>query len=355
MVESIPLMGEAAVLGGSIAPPTEPRERPSSAISAYCCRLAAIGNPRNPKTLAISWNRTLKEGRKPMEVRRLRSHNLLQDSFSPRARLLARADAVAGVPCMPAASSGGGVSDDVASALARLQADVEAGFPGCEGLAGATRCVFGEGSPAADVVFVGEAPGAEEDRVGRPFVGPAGRKLDEIIAAMGFRREDVYICNILKARPPGNRPPLPDEIAMSLPWLHRQLSIIGPQVIVALGGPAAKTLLNTETGITRLRGRMAGLDGPRDRPRRTGDANLPSGLSAANVHARGPGAGLGGHEGGAGGVEGVRCRQKKSPPLTANVQAPCGGALVVEYCSPPGTGCSGALEKSVKISIRPPE
>jgi len=197
-----------------------------------------------------------------MEARRLQSHNLLQDFFSPRARLLARADAVAGVPCMPAASAGGGVSDDVASALARLQADVEAGFPGCEGLAGATRCVFGEGSSAADVVFVGEAPGAEEDRLGRPFVGPAGRKLDEIIAAMGFRREDVYICNILKARPPGNRAPLPDEIAMSLPWLHRQLSIIAPQVIVALGGPAAKTLLNTETGITRLRGRMAAWTDP---------------------------------------------------------------------------------------------
>jgi DNA polymerase len=93
-------------------------------------------------------------------------------------------------------------------------------------------------------------------------VGPAGRKLDEIIAAMGFRREDVYICNILKARPPGNRTPLPDEVAMSLPWLHRQLSIIRPQIIVALGGPAAKTLLRTETGITRLRGRMSAWTDP---------------------------------------------------------------------------------------------
>jgi len=116
--------------------------------------------------------------------------------------------------------------------------------------------VFGEGAADARLVFVGEGPGAEEDRQGRPFVGPAGGKLDEIIAAMGLSREEVYICNVLKARPPGNRAPLPDEVAVSAPWLYAQLRLIGPRIIVALGGPAAKLLLDTQTGITRLRGRL---------------------------------------------------------------------------------------------------
>ena len=141
--------------------------------------------------------------------------------------------------------------------LAALQAEVEKGFPWCESLAGATQCVFGEGSESADLVFVGEAPGAEEDRTGRPFVGPAGQKLDEIIVAMGFTRETVYICNVLKARPPENRAPLPDEVTMSAPWLAAQLRLIQPKVIVALGGAAAKFLLETTTGITRLRGQLA--------------------------------------------------------------------------------------------------
>ncbi len=146
--------------------------------------------------------------------------------------------------------------------LAALQTEIEKGFPWCESLAGATQCVFGEGNESADLVFVGEAPGAEEDRAGRPFVGPAGRKLDEIITAMGFTRETVYICNVLKARPPENRAPLPDEVAMSAPWLAAQLRLIQPKVIVALGGAAAKFLLETTTGITRLRGQFASWTDP---------------------------------------------------------------------------------------------
>ncbi len=218
------------------------------------------------QTPAISWGQARFGGWKLVEDRRLRAQKKLQKSFSPQTRLLARADAVAGVPCMPRPCGGvdaaAASATDAAEKLAALQAEVETLFPGCESLSAAKNCVFGEGSASAEVVFVGEAPGAEEDRFGRPFVGPAGRKLDEIIAAMGFRREEVYICNILKARPPGNRNPLPDEVAMSLPWLQRQLSIIQPQIIVALGGPAAKTLLNTETGITRLRGRMSAWTDP---------------------------------------------------------------------------------------------
>lgn len=116
--------------------------------------------------------------------------------------------------------------------------------------------VFGEGSPQAEVVFVGEAPGADEDRQGRPFVGRAGQLLTKIIEAMGMKREEVYICNILKCRPPENRNPLPGEILMCEPFLVRQLEAIAPKVICALGTFAARTLLKTEVPITVLRGRF---------------------------------------------------------------------------------------------------
>lgn len=116
--------------------------------------------------------------------------------------------------------------------------------------------VFGEGSPQAEVVFVGEAPGADEDQQGRPFVGRAGQLLTKIIEAMGLKREEVYICNILKCRPPGNRNPLPGEILTCEPFLVRQLEALGPKVICALGTFAARTLLKTEVPITVLRGRF---------------------------------------------------------------------------------------------------
>lgn len=109
-------------------------------------------------------------------------------------------------------------------------------------------------------MFVGEAPGAEEDRTGRPFVGRAGRKLDEMIKAMGFERGEVYIANVLKTRPPDNRTPLQHEVEACGPYLAAQVQIIQPEVIIALGGPAAKLLLQTETGITRLRGRWGVYD-----------------------------------------------------------------------------------------------
>jgi DNA polymerase len=116
--------------------------------------------------------------------------------------------------------------------------------------------VFGEGNPKAEVVFVGEAPGADEDRQGRPFVGRAGQLLTKIIEAMGLKREEVYICNILKCRPPGNRNPLPGEIATCEPFLVRQLEAIAPKVICALGTFAAHALLKNEAPITVLRGRF---------------------------------------------------------------------------------------------------
>jgi uracil-DNA glycosylase family 4 len=118
-----------------------------------------------------------------------------------------------------------------------------------------TNLVFGVGNPHAGLVFVGEAPGRDEDLKGEPFVGRAGQLLTEIIVkGMKLRREDVYIANIIKCRPPQNRNPEPDEIASCEPFLVRQLAIIGPKVIVALGTFAAQTLLKTRTPITRLRG-----------------------------------------------------------------------------------------------------
>jgi DNA polymerase len=114
--------------------------------------------------------------------------------------------------------------------------------------------VFGEGNPQAPVVFVGEGPGAEEDRTGRPFVGRAGELLTKIIESVGWQRESVYICNIVKCRPPGNREPQPDEVATCRPFLDKQLLTIRPQVIVTLGKPAASTLLGRTIAITKTRG-----------------------------------------------------------------------------------------------------
>ncbi len=119
-----------------------------------------------------------------------------------------------------------------------------------------TNAVPGEGNPDARIMFVGEAPGADEDAQGRPFVGRAGQLLDKIIAACGLKRSDVFIGNILKCRPPGNRDPRADEIISCLPYLQRQIEIIDPEVIVALGAHAAKTLLNSTKSIGQLRGQF---------------------------------------------------------------------------------------------------
>ena len=135
----------------------------------------------------------------------------------------------------------------------------------CENLGDCTRCklhglgrqkiVFGVGNPNADLMFVGEAPGADEDKQGEPFVGRAGQLLTKIIEAIDLRREDVYIANLIKCRPPGNRNPEPDEMDQCEPFLLRQIDSIRPKVIVALGKFAAQSLLQTTDPITRIRGR----------------------------------------------------------------------------------------------------
>ena len=153
--------------------------------------------------------------------------------------------------------------------------------------AGCTRCrlhqsrtqvVFGQGDPNADLMFVGEAPGFHEDRQGLPFVGPSGQLLNRLLEGIGLRRQDVYVCNAIKSRPPNNRDPLPDEIAACRPWLDAQVRLVDPKVVVTLGNFAATTLLETTTGITRLRGRTYPFQGR---------VLLPTFHPAAALHAQG--------------------------------------------------------------------
>src|SRR6185436_50926 len=164
------------------------------------------------------------------------------------------------IPLIPV--SGGGLAaalettPDPFSALAAVRADI----------GDCTRCklhrlgrkqiVFGVGNPSADLMFVGEAPGADEDIQGIPFVGRAGQLLTKIIEAIGLSRDDVYIANVIKCRPPENRNPEPDEVETCEPFLFRQIDVIKPKVIVALGKFAAQTLLRTDAPISRIRGKV---------------------------------------------------------------------------------------------------
>lgn len=144
-----------------------------------------------------------------------------------------------------------------AAARLRVLADRAAGCTLCRLHAGRSTVVFGEGSASADLVVVGEAPGQEEDRTGRPFVGRAGKLLDLLLMTAGFPRAMVYICNVLKCRPPENRNPLPDEVSpCTTTFLHGQLEAIAPRVLLAVGRFAAQALLGSEESIGRLRGRV---------------------------------------------------------------------------------------------------
>jgi uracil-DNA glycosylase len=148
-----------------------------------------------------------------------------------------------------------GAGDNRKSSLQVLQTKA-GGCTNCRLHEGRRTVVFGEGSVSADVMIVGEAPGQEEDRTGRPFVGPAGKLLDLLLLSAGFPREDVYICNVLKCRPPNNRNPLPDEIEQCSGFLQGQINAIAPRALVAVGKFAAQALLQTEESIGRLRGQV---------------------------------------------------------------------------------------------------
>jgi uracil-DNA glycosylase len=159
----------------------------------------------------------------------------------------------AAVPAPPLVDAATGVSSGAWSSWEDLEGDALA-CTRCPLAEGRTQVVFGVGDRDADLVFVGEGPGAEEDRQGIPFVGRAGQLLTRLIEGIGLTRDDVYICNVVKCRPPGNRDPLPDEIASCRPYLEAQLDRLAPLVVMTLGNFATKLLLDTKTGITKLRG-----------------------------------------------------------------------------------------------------
>jgi DNA polymerase len=148
-----------------------------------------------------------------------------------------------------------------ATTLAELRAAFAA-FDGCALKTTATNFVFADGAADASLMFIGEAPGAEEDRQGLPFVGPAGRLLDRMLAAIGLSRRHAYITNILPWRPPGNRNPTDAEIAACLPFIERHISLVAPRLLVLVGGTSAKALLATRDGIKRLRGRWLAYSDP---------------------------------------------------------------------------------------------
>lgn len=149
---------------------------------------------------------------------------------------------------------GGGA--EVVEGLRQLDEHEVRGCTRCPLHAGRRQTVFGVGDPQAELMFIGEGPGADEDRLGEPFVGRAGQLLTRMIAAMALTRDQVYITNVVKCRPPGNRTPTPVEMQACAPFLWRQIALIRPRVIVALGRPAAQTLLGTTAPIGRLRGQF---------------------------------------------------------------------------------------------------
>lgn len=149
---------------------------------------------------------------------------------------------------------------EACSSLAELEA-LAAGCRRCQLRAGARQVVFGEGDPRACLMLVGEGPGATEDELGRPFVGRAGELLDRILAAAGFRRQEVYITNVVMCRPPGNRVPTDGEMASCLPYLRAKIRLIRPRVLVCLGSTAARALIHPRARITQVRGRWLERDG----------------------------------------------------------------------------------------------
>lgn len=139
--------------------------------------------------------------------------------------------------------------------LLKAEAEVVSRCTRCPLAAGRTHTVYGDGSAYAEIVIVGEAPGAEEDRQGLPFVGRAGQLLNKLLEKVGLRRSDLYICNVVKCRPPENREPTIEEITACKPYLEKQLNIIKPKIICCLGLPAARTILNTRDSMSKMRGK----------------------------------------------------------------------------------------------------
>ena len=185
----------------------------------------------------------------------------MTDTLSAAAlRTRLRLEALSGVSWIPTATSDTGRRTPGAGSLEQLAREA-AQCRACRLCDGRRTVVFGEGNPSAPVMFIGEAPGAEEDLQGRPFVGPAGMLLTKMIQALKLTREQIYIANTVKCRPPNNRPPQPDELAACRRYLDAQLTLIRPRVICALGRTAANALLDTEQPLGALRGRPHAVGG----------------------------------------------------------------------------------------------
>jgi DNA polymerase len=195
---------------------------------------------------------------------------LAQPAPSPAAAQKSIVDLFGKVPAPAAPKNeplpGAGLSaDEKRRALAELNTQVQA-CNSCRLCEKRTNTVFGEGDPDAKIMFIGEGPGENEDLQGRPFVGRAGELLNKMIAGMGLKREQVFIVNIVKCRPPGNREPAPDEVSTCTPFLEKQIEIIRPRVIVTLGRPAAQYMLQQKIAISRMRGQWQSWRGIRLMP-----------------------------------------------------------------------------------------
>jgi DNA polymerase len=192
----------------------------------------------------------------PVSTSALEENSLPQPIVKPLPPKSAAVDATPRIPAIVAPSgptlfeSLDQIQDDT---LPKIREDIGE-CTRCKLHKGRNKIVFGDGSPKAELVFIGEGPGADEDQQGIPFVGRAGKLLTQMIEAMGLQRKGVYICNVVKCRPPENRAPEPDEVATCSPYLLRQIDVIRPKVIVCLGAVAAKTLLATTRGISQFRG-----------------------------------------------------------------------------------------------------
>ena len=165
--------------------------------------------------------------------------------------------AVGAAAVLPGSDAATGDARRIAAGCSTLEelAAALAAFDGCGLKATATQMVFADGNPESDIMIVGEAPGAEEDRLGKPFVGQSGKLLDRMLAAIGLDRTTVYISNIVNWRPPGNRQPNAAEIAISLPFIERHIALMQPKILLCAGGTSAAALLATREGITRIHGR----------------------------------------------------------------------------------------------------
>ncbi len=212
-------------------------------------RLGAWGLPASPEAPPMA----APEKQAAAGPARESGERLEMPKFELPARAPAPAPAQAPAPRAPQFE----VPDDPAERIARLDAlcaRVQA-CTACPLHEKRTQTAFSRGNPRAEILFVGEGPGAEEDAQGVPFVGKAGQLLDKMITAMGFDPSEVYICNVVKCRPPDNRTPEPEEMAACAAYMHEQIALVAPKVMVALGGTATRGLLGTTEGITRLRGK----------------------------------------------------------------------------------------------------